>query len=73
MRYGRVFVQIYETSIMDNDKKSPDETKEKNENGQPVDKAPGEERGKGEQVTNDDLKGKAVDRDITDPKQEPLS
>jgi hypothetical protein len=27
------------------------------------DKAPGEESGKGEQVTNDDLKGKKVDAD----------
>ena len=40
---------------------------------QPVDKSPGEETGKGEQVTNDDLKGKKVDRDISDKKDEPLS
>jgi hypothetical protein len=43
-----------------------------NKNKQGVDKAPGEEQGKKEQVTDEDLKGKKVDRDITDPKDEPL-
>lgn len=34
-----------------------------NADQQAVDKAPGEERGKKEQVTNKDLKGKKVDAD----------
>jgi hypothetical protein len=34
-----------------------------NKDQQGVDKAPGEERGKAEQVTTDDLKGKKVDAD----------
>jgi hypothetical protein len=36
------------------------------------DKAPGEETGKAEKVTNDDLKGKKVDRDTTSDEDEPL-
>jgi hypothetical protein len=39
---------------------------------QGTDKAPGEETNKQEQVTDEDLKGKKVDRDVTDPKDEPL-
>ena len=48
-------------------------SRDKNTNNdfQGVDKAPGEEQGKGEQVTKEDLKGKKVDRDISDPKDEP--
>lgn len=42
-----------------------------NEDQQGVDKAPGEEQGRGEKVTEKDLKGKKVDRDITDPKDAP--
>jgi hypothetical protein len=42
-----------------------------NEDKQGVDKAPGEEKEQGDQVTDKDLKGKKVDRDITDPKDEP--
>jgi hypothetical protein len=36
------------------------------------DKYPGEEEGKAEKVTNDDLKGKTVDGDPDDPKDQPL-
>ena len=39
---------------------------------QGVDKAPGEESGHGEQVTNADLKGKKVDGDPNDKKDQPL-
>ena len=39
---------------------------------QAVDKAPGEERGKGEQVTTNDLKGKKVDADPEDPYEQPI-
>lgn len=43
-----------------------------NKDKQATDKAPGEERGKQDQVTNNDLKGKKVDRDITERKDDPL-
>jgi len=43
-----------------------------NKDKQGVDKKPGEEQGKQEQVTDEDLKGKKVDRDITKPEDEPL-
>ena len=36
------------------------------------DKAPGEERGKGEQVTIDDLKGKKVDADPEHVYEQPI-
>ena len=42
-----------------------------NEDKQGVDKAPGEEQGRGEQVTDKDLKGKKVDRDTSDPNDKP--
>ena len=57
---------------MDNKKPvtgSPSEPSNRDLQG--VDKAPGEESGKGELVTNEDLKGKKVDRDINDFKDEP--
>lgn len=41
-----------------------------NKDQQAVDKAPGEEVGKNEQVTNEDLKGKKVDRDFTTGEEE---
>jgi hypothetical protein len=48
-------------------KNTPDNTDKKQENSnkdqQAVDKAPGEERGQAELVTNKDLKGKKVDAD----------
>ena len=34
-----------------------------NQSRQAVDKAPGEEKGKGEKLTEKDLKGKKIDRD----------
>lgn len=37
-----------------------------------VDKAPGEERGKGEQVKTEDLKGKKVDADPEAPFEQPI-
>jgi hypothetical protein len=43
-----------------------------NRDQQAVDKAPGEERGKGEQVTNDDLKGKKVDADPEHEFEQPI-
>ena len=39
------------------------------EEQQAVDKAPGEEVGKGEKVTNEDLKGKTVDRRIDEDEE----
>jgi len=39
---------------------------------QAVDKAPGEEKGQGEQVSNEDLKGKQVDRDPGDLEEQPI-
>lgn len=43
-----------------------------NSNQQAVDKTPGEERGKTEQVTNSDLKGKQVDADPSSGIGKPL-
>ena len=43
-----------------------------NKDQQAVDKAPGEERGKGEKVTTDDLKGKKVDADPESPYEQPI-
>ena len=50
---------------MDKNQELPDRSKEfpDNTDQQAVDKAPGEGRGEGEKVTNEDLKGKKVDRD----------
>lgn len=42
-----------------------------NKDWQGIDKAPGEEAGKGEKVTKEDLKNKTVDRDITEGEIEP--
>ena len=44
-----------------------------NKDLQGVDKAPGEEVGKGEQVTNYDLKGKKVDADVDHLYEQPIS
>jgi hypothetical protein len=44
----------------------------KNKDQQAVDKRPGEERGKGEKVTNNDLKGKQVDADPSTKEGKPL-
>ena len=46
---------------------------ESNADLQGVDKAPGEEQGKAELVTNADLKGKKVDGDPSDKKDQPLN
>jgi hypothetical protein len=43
-----------------------------NKDQQAVDKNPGEERGKSEKVTNEDLKGKKVDRDMDRESDEPI-
>ena len=45
----------------------------KNSANQGVDKAPGEERGKEDQVTQKDLKGKKVDGDPTQEQDRPAS
>lgn len=44
-----------------------------NNNKQGVDQAPGEEQNKGEQVTQEDLKGKKVDGDPEDDKDQPIT
>ncbi|HUQ66143.1 MAG TPA: hypothetical protein VM101_08315 [Flavitalea sp.] len=44
-----------------------------NKDQQAVDKAPGEERGKEEQVTNSDLKGKKVDADLDHRSDQPIN
>lgn len=43
-----------------------------NKQQQAVDKAPGEERGQGELVTQDDLKGKKVDADLSRAEEQPI-
>lgn len=45
----------------------------KNKDQQAVDKKLGEERGKGEMVTNKDLKGKQVDADPSKEEGKPLN
>lgn len=45
----------------------------KNKDQQAVDKKPGEEKGKGEKVTDKDLKGKQVDADPSKEEGKPLS
>jgi hypothetical protein len=45
----------------------------KNKGQQAVDKKPGEERGKGELVTDKDLKGKQVDADPSKEEGKPLN
>ena len=45
----------------------------KNKDQQAVDKKPGEERGKGELVTDKDLKGKQVDADPSKEEGKPLN
>lgn len=45
------------------EEQNPSKQYPSNRDQQAVDKAPGEERGKGEQVTSTDLKGKKVDAD----------
>jgi hypothetical protein len=47
----------------DQHKREDTDNSNMNEQRQGVDKAPGEEKGKAEQVSNDDLKGKKVDAD----------
>ena len=43
-----------------------------NKQQQGVDKAPGEDRGQGEQVTKDDLKNKTVDPDLKRILEQPI-
>lgn len=45
---------------------------DQNEDQQAVDKAPGEERGKAEQVTQADMKGKKVDADPNQKEEQPI-
>lgn len=48
-------------------------TEPSNKDQQGVDKAPGEEQGKSEQVTKEDLKGKKIDADLSVKKDRPLN
>jgi hypothetical protein len=50
---------------------SPESNDQPNRNQQGVDKAPGEERGRGEKLTSKDLKGKKVDADPSQQKDRP--
>jgi hypothetical protein len=50
-----------------------DDDEEENTSEQGIDKAPGEEKGKGDKVTNKDLKGKQVDADPSAKEGKPLS
>jgi hypothetical protein len=54
------------------DNKNTRQTEEDNSNWQGVDKAPGEEQGKKEKVTRDDLKGKKIDGDPSKESDKPL-
>jgi hypothetical protein len=54
------------------DPKSPSPNElQRNRNQQSVDKAPGEEKGKGEKVKPEDLKGKKVDADPSQQSDRP--
>ena len=50
---------------------SKENSQDLNKQQQAVDKVPGEERGQGEQVTKDDLKGKKVDADPSKESDKP--
>ncbi|WP_207512559.1 hypothetical protein [Longitalea luteola] len=49
-----------------------DNENEENQHRQGIDKAPGEEQGKGDKVTNNNLKGKQVDADPSQEQGKPL-
>lgn len=51
---------------------SPESSQQSNRNQQGVDKAPGEEKHKGEKFTSKDLKGKKVDGDPSQEKDRPV-
>jgi hypothetical protein len=51
---------------------SPESNEPSNRNQQGVDKAPGEERGRGDKVGSKDLKGKKVDGDPSQEKDRPV-
>jgi hypothetical protein len=61
---------------MENKNKTTDKEKKNtppdNKSKQGVDKAPGEDKPVEGRLTESDLKGKKVDRDTDDPKDEPL-
>jgi hypothetical protein len=54
------------------EKKQPDKTREENKNKQGTDKMPEQEKGKGDQVTTKNLKGKQVDEDPGTEEGKPL-
>jgi hypothetical protein len=54
------------------DKEKPAMPQPDNKSKQGVDKAPGEDKPVEGRLTESDLKGKKVDRDTDDPKDEPL-
>ena len=56
---------------MDTNTATGNQQQQSNRDQQAVDKAPGEERGHAEQVTNEDLKGKKVDADPSEKKDQP--
>lgn len=60
--------------IMQDNRNKPGVSDTENLNSQQEgnDKAPGEERGKGEQVTPDDLKGKKIDADPSLIPEQPI-
>ena len=63
---GIIILKMLENDIMQDNRNNQDTAMKdsaSNKDQQAVDKAPGEERDKGEQVTTDDLKGKKVDAD----------
>ena len=61
-----------ENEIKRSNQAKADKTNELNKGRQGIDKAPGEERGKGDKVTNKDLKGKQVDEDPSTEEGKPL-
>ena len=59
-------------TIIENGTKDDEQSDEQsNKDWQGVDKSPGEEKGKGEKVTKWDLKGKKVDGDPSEKKDQP--
>lgn len=56
---------------MEKNENKRNEDLEFNKQRQAVDKSPGEERGEGEQVTEEDLKGKKVDADPSKESDQP--
>lgn len=72
MRWHNYFEVVSKKAMNSNRDEAKKQDYPSNIEQQGVDKAPGEEKGKGEEVTNKDLKGKKVDADHEQPFEQPI-